>query len=267
MLEEWAASTIAGCFAQRRKRQVRGKEVPRAGSRFGRLHPRHPGSSMHVPLHVKSDFSAGYGTARVDELARCAAHHGFPAIALTDVENMYGQVHFHLAARAYGLRAITGVELRRRHSNRFVGDRAGRLVLLARDRAGYESLCRIVTARRRSPAQPSAPPIDCLDANPRGVFFLSDDADVLDALLRLGVSEAAVRFLLVRPGGATARSGVRVVADTDVVMAHPADRALHALRLAIRQRRTVATVTGAESSERSFADVPALRALFDDASE
>jgi DNA-directed DNA polymerase III PolC len=220
---------------------------------------------MHVPLHVKSDFSAGYGTATIDELVRCAARHGCPAIALTDVENMYGQVHFHLAARALGLRAITGVELRQRHGPRFVGDKLGRLVLLARDRAGYESLCRIVTARRREPAQPSGASTDCLDTNPRGVFFLSDDVSVLDALLRAGVSEADVRFLLVRPGGAKAPSGVRAVADTDVVMAHPADRALHALRLAIKQRRTIETATESEPSERSFADAPGLRALFADA--
>jgi DNA-directed DNA polymerase III PolC len=220
---------------------------------------------MHVPLHVKSDFSAGYGTATVDELVECAARHGFAALALTDVENMYGQVHFHLAARALGLRAITGVELRQRHGPRSVGDKPGRLVLLARDRAGYESLCRIVTARRRAPAEPSGPPTDCLDENPRGVFFLSDDVGVLDALLRGGVSEADVRFLLVRPGGPKPPSGVRAVADTDVVMAHPADRALHALRLAIVERRRIETATGTEPSERSFADASALRALFADA--
>ena len=222
---------------------------------------------MHVPLHVKSDFSAGQGTATVEELARRAADLGFTAIALTDVENMYGQVHFHFAARVHGLRAVTGIELRHRHSNRFVGEKAGRLVLLARDRAGYESLCRIVSVRRRAPAHPSGPPIDCLDANPRGLFFLSDDPGAIEALLRSGVTEADVRFLLVRPGGAPAPSGVRAVADTDVVMPHPADRALHALRLAITQRRSVLSVAGAESSERSFADGPTLRALFDDVPE
>ena len=224
---------------------------------------------MFVPLHVKSDYSAGYGTTTVDELVRCAAGHGFAALALTDVENLCGQVQLHRAARAAGLRPITGIELRAGHGPRAVGARAGRLVLLARDREGYQSLCRIVSVRRRDPDRPSPPPIACLQASPRGVLFLSDDPAAIRALLRAGVPARDVRRLLVRPvpvGGPPPEdvAGVRVVADTDVVMAHPADRDLHVLRLAIRRRCRVEEVGDADSAERSFAGLDELRARFAD---
>ncbi|TMQ33612.1 MAG: PHP domain-containing protein [Planctomycetota bacterium] len=156
---------------------------------------------MFAPLHTKSEHSAGYGTASAEELVRRAAAYGYPALALTDVENLYGQVKFHHAARHWGVKPITGVELRSGYGPRMVGRKQGRLVLLARDRAGYEGLCRIITRRRGAAEPQDDEPLRCLDAEPRGLFFLSDDAVLLRALIRAGVSQADVRFLLVRPGG------------------------------------------------------------------
>jgi DNA polymerase III alpha subunit len=82
---------------------------------------------------------------------RRAAGFGYPALALTDVENLYGQVKFHHAARLYGIKPITGVELRSGYAAAKLGRKEGRLILLARDRTGYESLCRILTRRRGYP--------------------------------------------------------------------------------------------------------------------
>src|SRR3954451_18670618 len=67
---------------------------------------------MLACLHTKSEHSPGYGTATIEGLVHRAVALGYGAAALTDVENLYGQVKFHHAARQCGLRAITGVELR-----------------------------------------------------------------------------------------------------------------------------------------------------------
>src|SRR5213080_1812036 len=98
-------------------------------------------STMFVPLHVKSDYSVGYGTASVEELVERAVEYGYTALALTDIENLYGQVRFHQAARSRGLKAITGVELRVGYGAGHLGRKEGRLILLARNRQGYESIC------------------------------------------------------------------------------------------------------------------------------
>src|SRR5437870_5959576 len=197
---------------------------------------------MFAPLHTKSEHSPGYGTASVDELLRRAAEYGYPALALTDVENFYGQVKFHHAARLLGVKPITGVELRSGYGPGTLGRKQRRLVVLARDRAGYESLCRIISRRRGTRELQDDDPIHCLDAQPGGVFFLSDDAAIIQELLRAGMPAADVRFLLVRPGGETAPAGVRAVADPDVVMADASDRDLHILQVAIRSQTKVWSV-------------------------
>src|SRR5438128_8963002 len=222
---------------------------------------------MFAPLHTKSEHPPGYGSASVEELLSRARAYGYSAVALTDVENLYGQVRFHCAARVYGIKPITGVELRSGYGPGTLGSKQGRLVLLARDRAGYESLCRIISRRRGQGPSPDDNPTGCLEAKPQGLFFMSDDPSVLNDLLRAGVSAGDVRFLLVRPGGPPAPAGIRVVADTDVVMADPADWNLHVLQVAIRRRQKVSQVTEAESPERSLPDLRSLHRLFQDAPE
>jgi DNA polymerase III subunit alpha len=50
---------------------------------------------MWVPLHVKSDYSLGHGTASIEALVDRAVELGFHTLALTDIENLYGPVRFH----------------------------------------------------------------------------------------------------------------------------------------------------------------------------
>ncbi len=221
---------------------------------------------MFVPLHTKSAFSLGYGTASVDELVRRTAELGYRALALTDVENLYGQIQFHYAAQHYGIKAITGVELRAGYGPHALGQTTGRLILLARDRTGYESICRIISRRRTGLRSPDDP-LRCLDAEPRGLFFLSEEASALEALLRAGVASDDLRFLLVRPGAGEAPEGIKSVADPDVVMANPGDRELHALMMAIRRQQPVSRIKDAEPAERCLPSAESLRRLFHAAPE
>ena len=193
---------------------------------------------MYAPLHTKSHYSLGDGCTPVDALVERAAALGYPGLALTDVENLYGQVQFHRAARARGLAPITGVELRDGFGPGESGLTTSRLVLLARDRRGYESLCRIITTRRCTGFESSPDPVRCLDAFPSGLFYLSDDPDVIRRLLAEGVPSDEVRFLLADPD-LPVPPGIRAVADADVAMLDAADRELRLLLSAIRRRSKV----------------------------
>src|SRR3989442_14575365 len=172
---------------------------------------------MLVPLHVKSHYSLGFGTASVAALAERAAKLGLPALALTDIENIYGQVAFHRLAREAGLRPITGVELKPSPRSRKKGGdlpHAGRLLLLARDRAGYRSICRVVTRRKLGvpleklrdlpePPEPGEPPdpVESLGEDLECLFVLTDDPSTLERLLRLpSLDHDCARLLLVPPG-------------------------------------------------------------------
>lgn len=228
-------------------------------------------TSVAPLLHTKSTYSLGYGTARVDELLHRAARLEYPAVALTDVENLYGQIELHHAARALGVHPITGLELRAGHGMRALGRKAGRLVLLARDDAGYRSLCRIVTARRGGrgdETQPSPDPLRCLESHPAGLFYLSDDPRVLTALRDAGVSTDDLRFLLVRPNAPAAPpAGIAAIADPDVVMLEPGDRELHAMLMAIRRHQLLSAVRDDEPESRSLPDPATLRKLYADVPE
>jgi DNA-directed DNA polymerase III PolC len=72
----------------------------------------------------------------LDEIVERACRMGVEAVALTDVNNLYGAVAFQRLARARGVKAIVGTELR---------TRSERATLLARDEGGYRSLCRAIT--------------------------------------------------------------------------------------------------------------------------
>jgi DNA-directed DNA polymerase III PolC len=260
---------------------------------------------MPAPLHVKSHYSLGYGTASISELARRAAEAGLPGLALTDLENLYGQIQFHHACRHHGLKPLTGVELRPGSvAGGKTAEKGGRLVLLAKDRAGYQSLCEIVSRRRagrrtsdrrghdtesESPGQTnpgmldedrvlSLDPVQSLGTSAAGLFILTDDAATLARLLEHeALDRSSLRALLVRPAPAAelqgrlievARAhGVPIVADSDVVMLEAADHALHLLQLAIARKETVSAVRErglAEPAERRFRTGAELELLFAD---
>ena len=72
----------------------------------------------YVELHCHSAYSFLDGASQPEELAARAAELGYEALALTDHDGVYGSLEFAHAAKAFGVRPITGAEvtLRRRLS-------------------------------------------------------------------------------------------------------------------------------------------------------
>src|SRR5438876_1128098 len=91
-----------------------------------------------VELHCHSNSSFLDGASDVGDLVDAAADAGMDALALTDTNGLYGAVRFANAARERGLKPLYGAELHLLD--------AGHLVVIARDRPGWTSLCRIISA-------------------------------------------------------------------------------------------------------------------------
>ena len=91
-------------------------------------------------LNVHSYYSFGAGTASPTSLVRRAAELGYRSIALTDDTNVTGGVELFQAARQYGIKALIGATVPVR-----IEDQTYPFVLLATSRAGYGTLCRLVT--------------------------------------------------------------------------------------------------------------------------
>ena len=103
-----------------------------------------------VHLHVHSEYSLLDGACRIDGMMDRVKELGQNAIALTDHGVMYGCIDFYKAAKAAGIKPIIGCEVyvaRRNMSDRVHGidNDPYHLVLLCKNRQGYENLCRMVS--------------------------------------------------------------------------------------------------------------------------
>jgi error-prone DNA polymerase len=120
-----------------------------------------PQSGSPIPyaeLHAHSSFSFLDGASDPEQLVEEAVALGLQALALTDHDGMYGVARFAEAADALGLPTVfgaelnTGIELPRTRTERSIAARTGipdppgtHLLVLARNPAGYASLCRAIS--------------------------------------------------------------------------------------------------------------------------
>ncbi len=119
-----------------------------------------------VELHAHSNYSFLDGASEVDDLADAAVEQGLDALALTDTNGLYGAVRFADAAKERALRPIFGAELQLLD--------LGHLVLIARDRQGWTSLCRTISAAQLAgeKAKPKAT-FALVAENAAGLFALT----------------------------------------------------------------------------------------------
>ena len=96
-----------------------------------------------VHLRVHSEFSLADGIVRIDELVAAAAAADMPAVAVTDLANLFALVKFYRAAVAGGVKPIIGADLWLENP----GDshKPFRLLLLCQNLAGYRNLSRLLT--------------------------------------------------------------------------------------------------------------------------
>src|SRR5256884_2716380 len=92
----------------------------------------------YVELHCHSAYSFLDGASQPEELGVRAAELGYEALALTDHDGVYGSLEFAHAAKAFGVRPITGAEVSLRDGSH--------VTLLVESAAGYANLCRLLTA-------------------------------------------------------------------------------------------------------------------------
>ena len=106
---------------------------------------------VHLRLH--SEYSITDGIVRIDDALARAAGDGMPALALTDLANLFGMVKFYSGARGKGLKPIVGCDVWVRDEDvRDPGrDTAARALLLVKNRQGYLRLCELLSAAYLAP--------------------------------------------------------------------------------------------------------------------
>ena len=64
----------------------------------------------YVELHCHSNYSFQEGASFLEELLARAVELGYPALALTDHDNLCGAMEFSRIANSIGVKPITGAE-------------------------------------------------------------------------------------------------------------------------------------------------------------
>jgi error-prone DNA polymerase len=148
---------------------------------------------MYVELHCHSSFSLLDGAALPEVLAARAANLGYPALALTDHDELGGAVRFAQATAEVGIGGIIGAELTIAPLVASLASRATHLVLLAETREGYGNLSTLITrARMDHPRGEPQITLDLLAEHAGGLFALTGcPRGLVPSLVAAGDPDAA----------------------------------------------------------------------------
>lgn len=116
---------------------------------------------MFVHLRLHTEFSVVDGTTRIDEVVKAAARDGQPALAITDLNNLFGAIKFYKEGRGKGVKPILGAEV---YVDAEAGAPPARMLLLVQSRQGYLHLCELLArawTRNVVRTCPCAPPNGC----------------------------------------------------------------------------------------------------------
>jgi DNA polymerase III subunit alpha len=96
-----------------------------------------------IHLRVHSEYSVSDSIVRIDSLVAAVKADKQPAVAITDLGNLFGWIKFYQAARSQGIQPICGVDCF--VSNPKDRDRPHRILLLCSSPAGYRRLCQLLS--------------------------------------------------------------------------------------------------------------------------
>ena len=246
-----------------------------------------------VHLRTHSEFSVVDGMLRIDAAAAAARADGQVALAITDLNNLFGAVQFYQACRGQGIKPIIGADLWMEPES---GDKQpSRLLLLVQNTQGYLNLCELLARGWTGNAQRTQAWIkwDWLaelsaglialsgaDGGVIGMALLAGDAARAQALAQRLAATFDGRFYLElqRAGLATNESHVRhavalaarlqlpVVATHPVQFLEAEDYEAHEARVCIAEGETLANPRRVKrfSTEQYFKTQAQIEALFAD---
>lgn len=96
---------------------------------------------MFVHLRLHTEFSVVDGTCRIDDAIKAAAADGQPAMAITDLNNMFGGLKFYKSGRGKGVKPVLGAELIMEGEG---GAPGPRVLVLVQSKLGYHNLSEVL---------------------------------------------------------------------------------------------------------------------------
>ncbi len=100
-------------------------------------------SAPFVHLHLHTEYSIVDSIVQVKPLCSAVKNENMPAVAITDICNLFGMVKFYKAALANGIKPIVGAELWVENEDK--NGPIHKLVLLCQNMQGYQNLTRLIS--------------------------------------------------------------------------------------------------------------------------
>ncbi|ABD69765.1 DNA polymerase III, alpha subunit [Rhodoferax ferrireducens T118] len=249
---------------------------------------------MFIHLRLHTEFSVVDGTNRIGDSVKAAAADGQPALAITDLSNLFGAIKFYKAARKCGVKPLIGAEIWLEGLGQDASA-LSRLLLLVQNKQGYLNLSELLArawTQQGNKAQASVK-LDWLKELGEGLIVLSgaqagpvgqallqgDVARALDAALQLaGVFTHRFYLELQRAGRPddeahvvatvqlAARAGLPVVATHPIQFAGPDDFEAHEARVCIADGEILSNPRRVRrfTREQYFKSSAQMQALFAD---
>lgn len=159
---------------------------------------------MFTHLHLHTEYSLLDGECRIKDIPGAVAAAGQKAVAVTDHGVMYGAVDFCKACAAAGIKPIVGCEVyvaprSMEQKERMLDSDYSHLVLLAKDKTGYENLVGIVSKAFTSGFyQKPRTDLEYLEKHSEGVVALSGcmSGSIPKAILAGDMSLARERIIV-----------------------------------------------------------------------
>ncbi len=254
-----------------------------------------------VHLRTHTEYSVVDGTLRIPDAAAAAHADQQPALAITDLCNLFGAIKFYKACRSQGVKPIIGADVFMAPEAAFSGGASSqdrqpsRLLLLVQNRQGYLNLCELLARGWVKNVQRAQAWLkwDWLDELGSGLIALSGaDFGAVGTALLAGDAErarsAALRLSALFPGRfylelqraglptneahvratvpLAAALGLPVVATHPIEFAQPDDFEAHEARVCVAEGEALANPKRIKrfSREQYFKTQAQMAALFAD---
>ena len=100
---------------------------------------------MFVHLRIHTEFSIVDGTNRIDEIVAAAALDKQPALAISDLGNLFGTVKFYSEARKAGVKPLIAADVWVQVTGKAAASPPARMLLLVQNHKGYLNLSELLT--------------------------------------------------------------------------------------------------------------------------
>jgi len=193
---------------------------------------------MFTHLNIHSQYSPLQGVNSIKEILHRARELNFSRLALTEVNGVWGFIHFAQLAQEYDIKPICGANLISEDQD---------IILLVENQKGYANLCRILSKHHENDQKPT----QLIQKHSKGLFVLAHQEQVLQTLTQTIPSSHL--FVEVRTGSEelnllqmATRYKLEPVVTGDVYFLRQKEQHLHKLLRAIDHNTTLSALEETE---------------------